>query len=118
MRISDWSSDGALPILRSPREIQPSMIGLKNAKLCSFDSRNDSARAFFQSFFCNASDISSKGPSGDNATFWSSKCAARSASAESRSEEHTSELQSLMRISYSVFCLQKKNEQKKKQNTK
>src|SRR3546814_10006756 len=26
-----------------------------------------------------------------------------------RSEEHTSELQSLMRISYSVFCLKKKN---------
>src|SRR3546814_5498884 len=27
-----------------------------------------------------------------------------------RSEEHTSELQSLMRISYALFCLQKKNE--------
>src|SRR3546814_5900330 len=27
-----------------------------------------------------------------------------------RSEEHTSELQSLMRISYAVFCLQKKND--------
>src|SRR3546814_9254600 len=30
-----------------------------------------------------------------------------------RSEEHTSELQSLMRISYAVFCLKKKREQKK-----
>src|SRR3546814_4401478 len=30
----------------------------------------------------------------------------------SRSEEHTSELQSLMRISYAVFCLKKKNEKK------
>src|SRR3546814_4127060 len=30
------------------------------------------------------------------------------ASAEFRSEEHTSELQSLMRISYAVFCLKKK----------
>src|SRR3546814_10464019 len=29
-----------------------------------------------------------------------------------RSEEHTSELQSLMRISYAVFCLKKKNEVK------
>src|SRR3546814_10609015 len=29
--------------------------------------------------------------------------------AASRSEEHTSELQSLMRISYAVFCLKKKN---------
>src|SRR3546814_6661168 len=32
----------------------------------------------------------------------------RAAAAE-RSEEHTSELQSLMRISYAVFCLKKKN---------
>src|SRR3546814_9432069 len=30
-----------------------------------------------------------------------------------RSEEHTSELQSLMRISYAVFCLKKKKEQSK-----
>src|SRR3546814_2615385 len=29
-----------------------------------------------------------------------------------RSEEHTSELQSLMRISYAVFCLKKKTEKK------
>src|SRR3546814_8094445 len=29
-----------------------------------------------------------------------------------RSEEHTSELQSLMRISYAVFCLKKKNKHK------
>src|SRR3546814_8375038 len=31
-----------------------------------------------------------------------------------RSEEHTSELQSLMRISYAVFCLKKKKNQKNK----
>src|SRR3546814_5492024 len=30
--------------------------------------------------------------------------------ARERSEEHTSELQSLMRISYAVFCLKKKNQ--------
>src|SRR3546814_4533490 len=36
-----------------------------------------------------------------------------------RSEEHTSELQSLMRISYAVFCLKKKkNKQIQKQTTK
>src|SRR3546814_5562700 len=34
---------------------------------------------------------------------------------EHRSEEHTSELQSLMRISYAVFCLKKKK--KKNENT-
>src|SRR3546814_6375223 len=31
-------------------------------------------------------------------------------SRDSRSEEHTSELQSLMRISYAVFCLKKKKQ--------
>src|SRR3546814_8055437 len=41
-------------------------------------------------------------PSGDRAK----KIAPRSG--EGRSEEHTSELQSLMRISYAVFCLKKK----------
>src|SRR3546814_5079241 len=35
---------------------------------------------------------------------------------ETRSEEHTSELQSLMRISYAVFCLKKKKK-KHKNNT-
>src|SRR3546814_2689489 len=34
-----------------------------------------------------------------------------------RSEEHTSELQSLMRISYAVFCLKKKNKMMKYINT-
>src|SRR3546814_6557167 len=37
--------------------------------------------------------------------------AAALAAGGSRSEEHTSELQSLMRISYAVFCLKKKNKQ-------
>src|SRR3546814_5624858 len=39
----------------------------------------------------------------------------RGASADTRcrrSEEHTSELQSLMRISYAVFCLKKKNKKR------
>src|SRR3546814_3458227 len=34
-----------------------------------------------------------------------------------RSEEHTSELQSLMRISYAVFCLKKKKKNDKKSTT-
>src|SRR3546814_5431178 len=43
-------------------------------------------------------------------------CAARARSgcpARGRSEEHTSELQSLMRISYAVFCLKKKNDERR-----
>src|SRR3546814_4195416 len=37
---------------------------------------------------------------------------ASAANQSKRSEEHTSELQSLMRISYAVFCLKKKNKDK------
>src|SRR3546814_3473060 len=41
---------------------------------------------------------------------WEQGCAAAGDLAhQQRSEEHTSELQSLMRISYAVFCLKKKN---------
>src|SRR3546814_8623949 len=36
---------------------------------------------------------------------------------EERSEEHTSELQSLMRISYAVFCLKKKNNKTQRYDT-
>src|SRR3546814_6432445 len=39
-----------------------------------------------------------------------------SGSSTMRSEEHTSELQSLMRISYAVFCLKKKIKHKEKLN--
>src|SRR3546814_2139650 len=39
-----------------------------------------------------------------------------SALTPARSEEHTSELQSLMRISYAVFCLKKKNEKNIQKN--
>src|SRR3546814_6278469 len=39
-----------------------------------------------------------------------------SPSAKVRSEEHTSELQSLMRISYAVFCLKKKKKKQQKTN--
>src|SRR3546814_5956315 len=41
-------------------------------------------------------------------------CEGEKSANRARSEEHTSELQSLMRISYAVFCLKKKNTNKKK----
>src|SRR3546814_9233107 len=47
---------------------------------------------------------------------WAVRAAAAPAPAHRarwRSEEHTSELQSLMRISYAVFCLKKKNKHKR-----
>src|SRR3546814_8634516 len=48
-----------------------------------------------------------------NASGWTKPpCISRTGFLPRRSEEHTSELQSLMRISYAVFCLKKKNKQK------
>src|SRR3546814_4515709 len=44
----------------------------------------------------------------DQAAFWNARYAANEYLFGTRSEEHTSELQSLMRISYAVFCLKKK----------
>src|SRR3546814_4206849 len=43
-----------------------------------------------------------------SASVWTTGSASSSSSLMRRSEEHTSELQSLMRISYAVFCLKKK----------
>src|SRR3546814_8116548 len=50
--------------------------------------------------------------------FWSRSAGARRFWLKSRrrSEEHTSELQSLMRISYAVFCLKKKTHKKENEN--
>src|SRR3546814_3348310 len=45
-----------------------------------------------------------------------SSAAPAASTAPWRSEEHTSELQSLMRISYAVFCLKKKKKQRSTQN--
>src|SRR3546814_7054147 len=50
--------------------------------------------------------------SAPSSSFWSSIARARCPGAAGRSEEHTSELQSLMRISYAVFCLKKKKTNK------
>src|SRR3546814_2915828 len=51
--------------------------------------------------FCAGGDVGGFAAAGDNAPSLLKELTARS-------EEHTSELQSLMRISYAVFCLKKK----------
>src|SRR3546814_10517595 len=51
-------------------------------------------------------------------SLWPSTMPALWRQSKPRSEEHTSELQSLMRISYAVFCLKKKkNTKRNKQHT-
>src|SRR3546814_3827430 len=68
---------------------------------------------------CSAKEDAAKYPTTDS--FCAAKAKAECASVASlcgRSEEHTSELQSLMRISYAVFCLKiKKKHTKLYQNT-
>src|SRR3546814_2527771 len=51
-----------------------------------------------------SSGVASFQPGGGSLSFHARYCSRRS-------EEHTSELQSLMRISYAVFCLKKKKQQ-------
>src|SRR3546814_2817058 len=60
----------------------------------------------------------SAGRAGESASFvWLAEMVEAAALAIRRSEEHTSELQSLMRISYAVFCLKKKNNKKNTQTS-
>src|SRR3546814_7057949 len=57
---------------------------------------------------CNLADVAWTLASGRKAFAHRLALVAGDAADAARSEEHTSELQSLMRISYAVFCLKKK----------
>src|SRR3546814_3439518 len=63
---------------------------------------------------CNWSDRQDARPGAARRAFADARASgAQAAAAHPRSEEHTSELQSLMRISYAVFCLKKKKNKHK-----
>src|SRR3546814_1860218 len=103
MRISDWSSDvcssdleaDALTHLRQSEQPIAAIIGQLGHSVCALLR----VRAFtkFRSLARNVASI----------------CGINSVTGSSRSEEHTSELQSLMCISYAVFCLKKKKNNNK-----
>src|SRR3546814_10669789 len=110
MRISDWSSDVCSSDLRrwktwqgrfDPRRlvfIDETWIKTNMAPLRGCGPRGKRLRGF--------------APHGHwrTLTFLGAlRCDRLTAPCVFRSEEHTSELQSLMRISYAVFCLKKKN---------
>src|SRR3546814_7256835 len=103
MRISDWSSDVCSSDLRPPPEIRTSLrkvslMGPALLRRTGLGKRRTVRRAPLD------------GESG--------ACAYRPGQQSwgPRSEEHTSELQSLMRISYAVFCLKKKKQTKSVSN--
>src|SRR3546814_3664477 len=113
MRISDWSSDVCSSDLRSGNRHGAS-VGIA---ACSI---SDTARGAtpFASFLIavrrratqpqGRSSLAFRGRRSDPWLFPAGPMA--------RSEEHTSELQSLMRISYAVFCLKKKTNNTQIQN--
>src|SRR3546814_8200140 len=84
---------------------------------CSFDSAAAApANCTLQYLDGKAPLIPEKQRSKSREICYSSFAALHSGVSRTRSEEHTSELQSLMRISYAVFCL-KKNKKKHNNTT-
>src|SRR3546814_7768777 len=99
MRISDWSSDVCSSDLDGISRARP------RGSRCRCRSSSAARATPAQSF----RTVRSARRSGDRAGAARRRRAVRGRRDYSRSEEHTSELQSLMRISYAVFCLKKKN---------
>src|SRR3546814_2541726 len=70
------------------------------------DGENAPAMQFVRAGWSNLSELPR--PSLQKVEYWVRQGRLERRSYPQRSEEHTSELQSLMRISYAVFCLKKK----------
>src|SRR3546814_9975327 len=111
MRISDWSSD----VCSSDLERVASASIASSAKSSVTSSVSSSALYWRIRLFSGSVRMRLK--SSRVSALSSTRIGRRPCSSASmsdglamRSEEHTSELQSLMRISYAVFCLKKKND--------
>src|SRR3546814_4489268 len=98
MRISDWSSDVCSSDLLAP----PLTLSSARRSCCAIPLR--SSGAALATVGCAAA---ARIPE-DRHQKTAAGCLPSALPPALRSEEHTSELQSLMRISYAVFCLKKK----------
>src|SRR3546814_7284960 len=116
MRISDWSSDvcsSDLESISSPK----CDWGFSGRAVSANRPRESASRAAARDSVIGSllRSCQGGGPArGEGKTSQVPRVPARRRRASPeraarRSEEHTSELQSLMRLSYSVFCLKKKN---------
>src|SRR3546814_8053529 len=109
MRISDWSSDVCSSDLRpeAGRLANDRMLASKRSR----SARDATAQASAAEAFGVVTGSATREHRGivgggvDRERIIEHRCRLRR-----RSEEHTSELQSLMRISYAVFCLKKKHQ--------
>src|SRR3546814_5624539 len=99
MRISDWSSD----VCSSDLDPDQGLDAFRTVEAEEFAGERKLV-AFFEDAHGILDDLDVEGLA-DRYFDLLQKFTAK----YSRSEEHTSELQSLMRISYAVFCLKKKN---------
>src|SRR3546814_7338372 len=114
MRISDWSSDVCSSDLRDRSAVAdhrggrvrgvPRAVRLRQIHLAQDDSRARDRRWWRDPY----RRASCRSPPAGRARRGDGLPAICALPAYERSEEHTSELQSLMRISYAVFCLKKK----------
>src|SRR3546814_3141988 len=119
MRISDWSSDVCSSDLADFTLVAPQVSGVIGKVLVEENQpvkAGDLIAAIDDRDFIVAVDAAKAQVAAAEASV--AGLAARVAQqetairqAQARSEEHTSELQSLMRISYAVFCLKKKKTQ-------
>src|SRR3546814_3286251 len=129
MRISDWSSDVCSSDLHGKEEndrdfeIHGALASRGQGAAQSRSAGFPASFAFATRAFSAASSSSMADSVASSEISWASDLprprskASTSPSAASslfstRSEEHTSELQSLMRLSYAVFCLKKKKDNK------
>src|SRR3546814_4623882 len=126
MRISDWSSDVCSSDLPWSRVASLGPTPLSNCRLSALPvagagAGGGAAGSATGSGVAAGGEVSATGAGagagGGVATFLNAGSAATMSgfagssglAGVARSEEHTSELQSLMRISYAVFCLKKTN---------
>src|SRR3546814_2860891 len=127
MRISDWSSD----VCSSDLKIYQAQLAFDEAdEIEDFQAVGLQCREAMTSFAREIvaaglfDDLEDPTKKGDFIAWSDHVIGARAAGGAAeyvrgylkaiRSEEHTSELQSLMRISYAVFCLKKKTNKNKK----
>src|SRR3546814_6543098 len=110
MRISDWSSDVCSSDLEPAKPVigRQADIGRNVERGCGGRPAVLGQGRIGQRGRCKAQRHGRNHPVQTDIPFVLGNPADYSTAA--RSEEHTSELQSLMRISYAVFCLKKKNQ--------
>src|SRR3546814_2233425 len=109
MRISDWSSDVCSSDLEGIRIIRTEDEP-KAALIARFDLSDDQAEYILETKLKQLARLEEMKIRGEQDELDSERdrLIAILGSKSKRSEEHTSELQSLMRISYAVFCSKKK----------